>query len=159
LVNANANLVENYWADFLSVVQIKSIYQEKGYIAERFGDNPVLADELVGLIKDGIKTATCSALWEWEANDEPIPNVGYITIVLNGQDQPICIVETTEVIVQPFDQVDAQFALEEGEGDRSLAYWRDAHWRYFSRVLAKIGKQPELKMPVVCERFRVIYPL
>ncbi|NEQ26775.1 MAG: ASCH domain-containing protein, partial [Microcoleus sp. SIO2G3] len=45
-----------------------------------------------------------------------------------------------------------------GEGDRSLEYWREAHWRYFSRVLPKIGKEPTIDMLLVCERFKVVYP-
>ena len=42
-------------------------------------------------------------------------------------------------------------------GDRSLEYWREAHWRFFSRTLPNIDKEPATDMPLVCERFRVIY--
>jgi uncharacterized protein YhfF len=35
--------------------------------------------------------------------------------------------ETVEVARRPFGDVDADFAYEEGEGDRSLSYWREAH--------------------------------
>lgn len=80
-----------------------------------------------------------------------------ITIVLDWNSDPLCIIETIEVNIKPYNQVDAQFAFEEGEGDRTLAYWRKAHWEYFSRVLASIGKEPNEDMPLVCERFRVIY--
>ena len=116
-----------------------------------------MADELGGLIADGTKTATCSALWEYEAEGEPLPEVGVKTVVLDGNSDPLCIVETMEVEVRPYDRVDALFAYEEGEGDRSLEYWREAHWRFFSRTLPDIGKEPEMDMPLVCERFRVIY--
>lgn len=50
------------------------------------------------------------------------------------------------------------FAAAEGEGDRSLAYWRAAHWRYFSRTLLTISRAPAEDMPLVCERFRLLYP-
>ncbi|HET7270843.1 MAG TPA: ASCH domain-containing protein [Rubrobacter sp.] len=116
-----------------------------------------MADELGALIADGTKTATCSALWEYETEVEPLPEVGLKTIVLDGNGNPLCIVETTEVEVRPYDEVDAQFAYEEGEGDLSLDYWRDAHWRFFSRTLSNIDKEPTTDMPLVCERFRVIY--
>jgi uncharacterized protein YhfF len=85
-----------------------------------------------------------------------LPEVGLKTIVLDGQGEPLCIVETTEVVVRPYQEVDASFAYEEGEGDRSLEYWRDAHWRFFSRTLPTIGREPTVDMPLVCERFRVI---
>jgi uncharacterized protein YhfF len=116
-----------------------------------------MADELGALIANGTKTATCSALWEYEAEGEPPPETGMKTIVLDGNGDPLCVVETTEVEVRPYDQVDAQFAYEEGEGDRSLGYWREAHWRFFSRTLPGIGRESAVDMPLVCERFRVIY--
>ncbi len=59
--------------------------------------------------------------------------------------------------IKPYDQVDAAFAYEEGEGDRSLAYWREAHRRFFTRTLAVIGREFDETMPLVCERFRVLY--
>jgi uncharacterized protein YhfF len=51
-----------------------------------------------------------------------------------------------------FDDVDEQFAYDEGEGDRSLAYWREAHKCYFTRLGLF---QPD--MMLWCERFRVDY--
>ena len=83
---------------------------------------------LGALIVAGTKTATCSALWEYETEREPLPESGVKIIVLDGNGDPLCIVETTEVEVRSYGEVDAQFAYEEGEGDRSLEYWRDAHW-------------------------------
>jgi uncharacterized protein YhfF len=77
--------------------------------------------------------------------------------LLDGQENPVCIIETTEVSIKPYNQVDAAFAFEEGEGDRSLEYWREAHWRFFSRTLPKIVKEPTQDMPLVCEQFRVVF--
>ena len=77
--------------------------------------------------------------------------------MLDGSGKPLCIIETTEVEVRPYEEVDASFACEEGEGDRSLKYWREAHWRFFSRTLPNIGREPAPDMPLVCERFRVIH--
>jgi uncharacterized protein YhfF len=149
--------INAYWRSYLDTLPADSLIHDGQYVAEGWGDSPRLADELGALIAAGTKTATCSALWEYEAGGEPLPKVGLKTIVLDGSGDPLCIVETTEVDVRPFDGVDAQFAFEEGEGDRSLAYWRDAHWRYFSRTLPDVDKEPATDMPLVCERFRVIY--
>ena len=146
-----------YWSGFLETLPADSPVRDEPYVAEAWGDSPHLADELGALIVDGIKTATCSALWEYEAEASALPEVGSKTIVLDGNNNPLCIVETTEVAVRPYNEVDARFAYEEGEGDRSLEYWRDAHWRFFSRTLPTIGKDPNMDMPLVCERFRVIY--
>ena len=69
----------------------------------------------------------------------------------------MCLIETFELTIRPFDSVDAAFAYDEGEGDRSLAYWREVHWRYFGRMCEAIGRTPDEAMPLVCERFRVVF--
>lgn len=149
--------IETFWQHYLNSLPIEEREMQALYEADIFGDSPALADELAALVISGRKTATCSALWEWEAEGNPIPMVGMKSIVLDGRDEPVCIIETMEITIRPYDKVDAQFAAEEGEGDLSLGYWREAHWNYFTRTLSKIGKMPALNMPLVCERFRVIY--
>ena len=151
------DLVEAYWQRFLASLPPDSPYRSKSYVAEGWGDSPEMADELGALIAQGIKTATCSALWEWEAEGNPIPQAGLITIALDGRGAPLCIVETVEVTIRKYNEVDADFARAEGEGDLSLEYWRDAHRNFFSRVLPKIGREFSDEMPLVCERFRLIY--
>jgi uncharacterized protein YhfF len=153
----NASDIEHYWYAFLASLPANSNYFGKPYVAEGFGDNPKLADELGQLIARGIKTGTCSALWEWEAEGNPIPQPGLISIVLDGVGQPMCIIETTEVFVCRFSAVDEEFAYAEGEGDFSLEHWREAHTKFFSRTLPKIGKEFSEEMPLVCERFKLIY--
>lgn len=148
---------EAYWRSYVDTLPVNSSARDEQYVAEGWGDSPEMADELGALIASGTKTAACSALWEYEAEGEPLPKVGSKTIVVDGNGNPLCIVEMTEVEVVPYDRVDARFAYEEGEGDRSLAYWRDAHWRFFSRTLPNVGREPTTEMPLVCERFRVIY--
>ena len=123
-----------------------------------FSDSPEMADELGQLVLSGTKTATCSLLWEYELEDEPAPQVGELSIVLDGRGEPLCLIETTEIRTRPYNKVEAQFAYDEGEGDRSLAFWRDAHWRFFSRQCDKLGLQVNEEMPLICERFRVLYP-
>lgn len=149
--------ITNYWQKFLSTLPFESPYHSKTYVAEGWGDGPEMADELGALIAQGIKTGTCSALWEWEAEGNPIPEKGLVTVVINGRGEPLCIVETVEVTISNYNEVDADFAHAEGEGDLSLEYWRAAHKRFFTRTLAKIGKEFSEDMPLVCERFKVIY--
>ncbi len=153
----NKEQIEQYWQSYLATTSNASL-SNKNYEAHQFGDSAALADELGNLILKGVKTATCSTVWEWEAEGSELPKVGAKTIVLDGSDRPLCIIETTEVTLRAFDEVDAQFAYEEGEYDRSLESWREEHWKYFSRVLPQIGKQPAPQMLLVCERFHIVYP-
>ena len=82
--------------------------------------------------------------------------MGDLGIVLDGHGAPLCLIETTRVDVVPFDEVSAEHAFLEGEGDRSLVSWREAHRAFFARFLPRIGREPADDMPVVCERFRVL---
>jgi uncharacterized protein YhfF len=148
---------EDLWRAYLSTLPAGSPLRDQGCEAWSFGDGPEMADRLGGLVLAGRKTATCSALWELEAEGEPVPRPGEVSIVLDGTGEPLCIIETTEVEVRRFDEVDEAFARDEGEGDRSLAYWREAHRGFFSRTLPGIGRRFSEDMPLVCERFRVIY--
>ncbi|WP_027572298.1 ASCH domain-containing protein [Bradyrhizobium sp. WSM1743] len=111
-----------------------------------FGDSPALADELVELVIKGIKTATCST------EDEPNTSTpGERWVVLDGRGEPRCVIESVEVTYRRFNEVDAAFAYEEGEGDRSLTYWRRAHQSYFGRL----GRYSD-DMMLMCERFRLV---
>lgn len=151
------SVAEAYWKTYCAIVGNASLVAQS-YLVDQFGDSPEMADELGQLVLAGQKTATCSALWEWEAEGSEPPKVGTKTIVLDGAGQPLCILETTEVIIRSFHQVDARFAYDEGEDDRTLESWRREHWIYFLRALSRIGWQPTEDMPLVCERFRIVHP-
>jgi uncharacterized protein YhfF len=118
-----------------------------------FGDSPGTADELAALVVSGRKRATTSLLAEYEAEGEPLPRVGQYSVVLDGRGEPAALIRTSEVTVRAFRGVDEAFARDEGEGDRSLGYWREAHERFFSRMLPHFSEDS----PVVCERFELVY--
>jgi uncharacterized protein YhfF len=119
-----------------------------------FGASAEEADELLGLVLAGDKTATAGALWDYEAEGEALPEVGSLSILLDGRGHPRALINVTDVAVVPFDQVGEEHARLEGEGDRSLAHWRAVHERFFSEVSSR-GFEPD--MPVVLERFAVVY--
>lgn len=111
-----------------------------------FGDGPDLADKLVELVIKGVKTATCST------EDEPnTSSPGEQWVVLDGRGEPRCVIESTEITYRRYNEVDSDFAHDEGEGDRSLACWREAHRNYFGRL----GRFSE-DMMLMCERFRLV---
>ena len=122
------------------------------------GDSKQSADAGADLIKQGSKTATSSLLWEYEMANKPLPQVGALSILEDGRGTPVCIVETTWVAIKKFAEVDAQFAYEYGEWDRTLESWRAHCWRYYPEQCRRIGKSATAEMPLVCERFRVVYP-
>jgi uncharacterized protein YhfF len=112
-----------------------------------FGDGPDLADGLLQLVLSGTKRATCWA----ESQGLLSAAVGKLMVVLDGQGAPKAVVKTIELTRRRFDEVDEAFAYDEGEGDRSLRYWREAHTRYFTRL----GRYAP-DMMLWCERFELV---
>lgn len=121
-----------------------------------FGADAEQADALLQLVLAGTKTATASALRDYERDEAPLPQVGSLSIIVDGRGHPRALIETTAVEVRPFSQVDAEHARLEGEGDLSLEQWREVHRRYFAEV-ATHDQPIDDDMPVVLERFRVVY--
>lgn len=128
-------------------------------VAEHFCADEANANECARLIAAGIKRASCSLLAGYEKENEPLPQVGRLSLVLNWAQQPVCIVRLTEVSFCPFEAVDAAFAAAEGEGDGSLAWWRDAHMAFFTAFAADVGVPFNEQSELVLERFEKVYPL
>lgn len=121
-----------------------------------FGATPQEADELLDLVIEGTKTATSSALWDFEAEGEELPTVGTLGIVLDSAARPRALVVTSEVRTVPFAEVDEAHAHAEGEGDRSLAHWRKVHEDFFTKH-ASHDHGFSTDMPVVLEDIEVLY--
>ena len=123
---------------------------------DSFGDTPELSRELVALIRAGRKRAGASLRWAYDHEDEPLPEVGDVGVVVDHEGQPVAVTRVVSVQVVAFDEVDAAYAALEGEGDGSLAYWRAVHWDVFGRECARIGRVPAEDMPVVCCAFELV---
>lgn len=122
-----------------------------------FADNESSANELAALVLRGRKRATAGLLWSLQQAGQPVARPGHLSVVTNFAQVPLCVIETRQVDIVPFEEVSAEFAAVEGEGDGSLEYWRQAHSAFFARECQRIGRTPEPRMPVVCERFEVVY--
>ncbi len=147
--------VESFWYAFCAATRTSP---DVRWDAWRFGDSDELADELLALVVDGPKRATAELVSTFEADGEPLPEVGAYSVVCDGRNLPACVLRTTEVVVKPLDQVDDAFARDEGEGDRTRAWWWDAHARYFTRTLAARGEEFRGDEPTVFERFELLWP-
>ena len=156
---SNSEAVKAYWQKYISTLDDRHPHHQAIYEAWGFGDSPQMADELGALVLAGTKQATASSIWVYEDSDEPEPYPGQISMILNGAGEPMCIIQTTDLTVKAFNEVDEEFAATEGEGDKSLRYWREAHTRFFTRECESLpGRTFDETMPVLCERFKVIYP-
>ena len=114
-------------------------------------------DKLAGLVLQGIKTATCSAYDLYRINNVPLPQEGDYSIILNSGEEAVCIIKTLKAYVAEFNKVSEEHAFKEGEGDRSLEYWRKVHADFLMNELASVRKSFDGNTKVVCEEFEVVY--
>jgi uncharacterized protein YhfF/GNAT superfamily N-acetyltransferase len=147
--------VAAFWAEFCRAA---SVPEATPYQAWYFGDSPEMAHELVELVLQGPKRATAGAAWavDLEPDLGAVPH-GY-SVVTERDGTPRCVIRTTQLERRALNQVDAQFAWDEGEGDRTLADWLDGHRRFFTRECAREGVPFAEDMPVQLERFELLYP-
>lgn len=115
------------------------------------------ADELARLTADGIKTATASAYPLYALEQEELPKAGEYNVILLTDGTALCITKTTKISLVPYREVSADHAYREGEGDRSLSYWREVHEAFFTEELASAGLTFSEDMLVVCEEFEVVF--
>ena len=142
---------EQMWAEFAA----KNNLSDTDWEAWAFGDD---TDGLARLTLEGIKTATSSALPSYELEGEPLPEAGEYSVILNSQGEAVCVIRTERVSIVPFRDVGADHARREGEGDLSLAYWRNVHEAFFAKERAEAGLVFGEDLPVVCEEFRRVWP-
>lgn len=122
-----------------------------------FGDNEKDASTLAKLVDKGIKRATSHSLLGLQLRDEKRPKIGDFFIVTDLEGKARCIVRTTSVKLMPYFSVHAEHARLEGEGDKSLEYWKKTHWEYYTRTLAKYNRRPLESMIIVFERFEKVF--
>lgn len=137
----------------------------RGLTTAQFAFPGPLRDALVAAILDGSKTSTTSLVWEYEAEGLPLPVVGTREVVVDSDDERVCIIETTAVSVALVGEVDLQHARDEGEGYESVAAWRAGHedfWHsddYQTEYSALTGGSSFTvrdSTPAVLTRFRVV---
>jgi uncharacterized protein YhfF len=148
-------------AKHLASLTAKGIKLPPGKVhMDTFGDSAEMSQKLLALIIDGRKRGGACLLWTYEFENEALPGIGDIGIVVDHLEQPKIITRTVKIEIVPFRNVTAEFAAREGEGEGAeagtLEYWRREHWQYFTRECARIGREIDESMPVVCESFDVV---
>jgi len=145
------HIIKAYWDKFLENKSPREDYPI-GDITIFGGDPQTLAE----LVDKGIKTATTSS-YDLYTETEYMPTVGDYNIILDANELPVCITKTLVTEVVPFNLVSAEHAYHEGEGDRSLKYWREVHEDFFTKEYAEAGKKFTEDMPCLCEVFEKVY--
>lgn len=154
-ITADPDVLAAYWYGLRSAIpELPPEVPE----AWAFGATAEHADGLLELVLSGVKTGTASSVWDYEASGDPMPQVGELSVILDGRGMPRAVIRTTSLQTVPFDEVSEEHAHAEGEGDRTLSAWREIHERFW-RTHSEDPRSWAPDMPVLCERFELVHPL
>ena len=145
------------WAGFLAQEDNAARYAQCSYQSGYFDLNEASANHLADLARQGIKRATAGLLWSYEYDHSPLPAVGDFWVLTDWAGQAVGVSRTSQVTIKPFLEIDATDARREGEGDGSLAYWRQTHFSYCTQECQRIGREFTESAPMVFEEFELIW--
>lgn len=148
---------EKYLARYLGSLSPQNAAKYRSFSADYYCADEHNANLCADLILRGEKRASCSLDYWYSHEGEPMPIIGHLQVVTNWNGGPICIIEITSVEKCKYNDVSAEFAYAEGEGDKTLAWWREAHWQFFSLECDQLGIILNEDMPLILERFKVVY--
>lgn len=154
-MDSRANAFLNEYLDTLSAEKREAV---RSVSAGYFCADREAANTCSELVRTGVKVATCSQKHWYQSGEHASPQVGDIQVVTTWKGEPTSIIEVTSVSEDRFCDVDEEFAFAEGEGDRTLSFWRRAHWDFFAKECLEIGVVPTEELELVLERFKVVYP-
>lgn len=146
--------IDEFWKTFCRAAKLSEATQ---YQTWHFGDSAGLAHELIELVLSGPKRATAGLARVLDATPN-VPIAGVYSVVTEVDGTPRAVIRTTTVDRRKFRDVDAAFAWDEGEGDRTLEDWKQGHWRYFTRECESSGERMTETAEVCLERFELLYP-
>jgi uncharacterized protein YhfF len=111
-------------------------------------NNPKSGDGRLRDALDGLKTATTS----WPVPSPRYWDAGDLSVILNGEGQPVAVMRTLSLVECKFKDVAEDFALAENEG--TYEDYREGHIHFYNSQ----GKGHfDDESMVLCERFEIIY--
>lgn len=109
-------------------------------------------EKLISLVLSGEKKATTSLYNEYIEDKKSLPKISERSIILHDDNTYACLIEIENVIITEFKNITEEFAFIEGEGDKSLEYYRNEHYKIFKNLDLNFSDESK----VVFEIFRVI---
>lgn len=130
---------------------MKPINQADYFECFAFGNSPEMADELLELVLVGKKTATVSVILE----EEPQPQIGDVSLVLNGRGEPACTIRTTYLETVRFCDLTWEMVRQEGE-DETFEQWKTGNYGYWTQDAARRGYTFTEETMMTFEQFEVV---
>ena len=118
------------------------------------GDTKENVEMQTNLFLTGKKSGFSSLGWSYET-DEERPKTGTLSLLMDWDGNPQCILETVAVTTLPFRKTTEEFAVQEGFA--SLEAWLNTQWRAFADECKSLEKKADKGMPIVFEEFHIFH--
>jgi uncharacterized protein YhfF len=146
--------VDEFWGRFLNSTN-RDKYENFSSIFH-FEMTEYWANELLRLVLEGEKKATCSSLESFKIEGEELPKKGNLSIITDWDGAPRCVIETTQITILLFKDMTFDICKREGE-DECLETWVDGHRKFFTEEGKEMGYEFSQDMPLVFEDFQLVY--
>ncbi len=125
--------------------------------ARRIGLDHETTEQVLALIRQGDKTGTFSLPWLIDAGAHAPTGVGMHIVLVNFSGAPQLLMRVTEVWKKRFGDIDERDTAVDGSPVRDLSVWKPLHREYWGPMLARHSLEVTDDMPVLVERFSLIY--
>lgn len=144
---------EEYWKDFLARRGMDPLTPYRGEIS--FGTDEQSCAGYLALVLSGKKTASFGALDSYKLDNEPLPAKGAFSVLVDWNEAPLGIIQTSNVTVLPYNAVTWDMAVKEGEC-ADFDEWHQVYDEFFADDADIMGYDVTPDMPVVFEEFVLI---
>ena len=151
---ARADLAEldAFWARAGESINLPADYQVRWIGLDRDTTR-----EVIDLIRSGDKTGTFTLPWIVANTEQAEPVVGDTIILIDFDSRPELIVRLTHIETVAFGDVSESHTAIDGPPVRALSIWKPLHTNYWNGMLAPHGMQVSDDMPVLIEKFELLY--
>ena len=122
-----------------------------------FGGSKAMADVIVPLIEQGEKTGTFAMAWEFRNDPAAAPQLNDLYVVTDFEGHPVLLYRVSLVETVAFEDIGPQHVAVEGPNARDVTVWRNIHWPYWGGMLRAQGEEPSMRMPVIFQKFEVLF--
>ena len=112
---------------------------------------------IIGFIKEGEKVGTFSLPWLMESENIPASHTGQPIILLSYDGKPEIVVQITDIEDTTFGKIDYEVTKIDGPPVRDPEVWIPLHREYWNNILKPYGRSCTDDMPVIVERFQLVY--
>ena len=148
--------LDGFWREAKSALPQAGLADD--YQVRWIGLDDETTRQIFELITLGDKTGTFTLPWIIERTEQPAPAVGDCIILIGFDGTPTQLLRLTHIEQVPFGEITAAHTAVDGTPVRALEVWKPLHTQYWNSLLAPWSLSVSDTMPVLIEKFELLYP-